>query len=183
MEEETWGRRTTSQSRDDERTRRAHLTRRTIKLVCNGPNLPSSHTGPFTSGFFVQGLLVRRPLRFNRQQIVLALAIGRDGNEIANGRTPPHDSFSFSFLFFHALLYSIHPLVSIPRLFFKEIKQATIDRFISREGEKTLDFLQDGNSLSSPLLSCQVFGRKMGRGRIGPNRSYQVQVSRSKGGG
>lgn len=89
---------------------------------------------------------------------MLALAIGRDGNEIANGRTPlpSRDSFSFSFLFFHALLYSIHPLVSIPRLFFKEIKQATIDRFISREGEKTLDFLQDGNSLSSPLLSSPL---------------------------
>lgn len=96
----------------------------------------------------------------------------------------PHATLFLSpSFFFHALLYSIHPLVSIPRLFFKEIKQATIDRFISREGEKTLDFLQDGNSLSSPLLSCQVFGRKMGRGRIGPNRSYQVQVSRSKGGG
>lgn len=165
------------------------MTRRTIKLVCNGPNLPSSHTGPFTSGFFVQGLLVRRPLRFNRQQIVLALAIGRDGNEIANGRTPlpSRDSFSFSFLFFFTL-YSTPSTHSSPSLvcFSKRSnRRRSIGSFRERGRKLSIFYKMEIASplLSSCLLSCQVFGRKMGRGRIGPNRSYQVQVSRSKGGG
>lgn len=130
------------------------MTRRTIKLVCNGPNLPSSHTGPFTSGFFVQGLLVRRPLRFNRQQIVLALAIGRDGNEIANGRTPlpSRDSFSFSFLFFFTL-YSTPSTHSSPSLvcFSKRSnRRRSIGSFRERGRKLSIFYKME---IASPLLS------------------------------
>lgn len=70
---------------------------------------------------------------------MLALAIGRDGNEIANG-----DSSSFSSLFLrHSTPSRLHPSFVFQRD--GVIKQAAIDGSF-RESR----FLENGNGLSSP---------------------------------